>query len=145
MKKVAAIIFSVLVSLAFVVPAAHAEIMVVSDAKYPSPEYVEFVRVFTKGLNGQFKKSVEQPASDHWIIFLSPTFSPAMVAQVTIIAIRAEGESERPILIAVLNEDSDERVVRTAVKSTQRVLMGTSRQQQREEPSHQMGEVRKWQ
>ena len=133
MKKVIAIILSLLASLALAVPVVHADdgqVIVARDAEDPSPEYVNFASVFTRGLDEQFQKSKEGDfVTEDWIVFLSPIFSPAMVAQVTIIAIRAEGKSRRPILIAVLDEDSPPAVIRTAAKSTRRVLVGATRKQ----------------
>lgn len=133
--KVAAMVLALLVSFALVVPIARAndgQVLVARDVKDPSPEYVKFASVFTRGLDEQFQKSKEQNLAEDWIVFLSPIFSTAMVPQVTIIAIRAGGESERPILIAVLNENSPPAVIRTAVKSTQRVLSMETRQQRQQ-------------
>lgn len=133
MKKFAAIVLSLLVSFTLAVPAYanDKQVVVVGDAEYPSPGFIKFVENFASGLDAQFAKNEGQNlVPDHWVVFLSSVFSPTMVAQIAIVAIRAGGESERPILIAVLNEDSPPAVIRTAVKSAQRVLTV---------------EVRKWQ
>lgn len=134
--KATAIVLSLLVSFTLAVPVAHADdqqVTVTIDLSYPSHEYVSFVDAFSVALiEGLEKGAGQNPAPDHWLVSLLPVVSPTGKAMVEIKAIRNAGESERPILIAVLNEDSPRAVIRTAVKSTQRVLSTGTRQQRQQ-------------
>lgn len=114
MKKFAAIVLSVLVSLALAVPVARAggaQIAVVAQ-NYPSLEYDEFVGLFNSALIEELKKTDGQGfAAGNWGIFLFP----AKRSRVRIVAIR-EGEGERPALVAVLKESADFSSIRAVVE-----------------------------
>lgn len=121
------IAIAVVVSLMLViVPVAHADdqqITVTIDLRYPSHDYVSFVDVFSVAfLEGMEKNAEQNRAPNHWEVFLLPVVSPMGKAMIEIKAVRNAGESGRPVLIAVLNEDSPPAVIQTAVKSAQRVL-----------------------
>jgi hypothetical protein len=149
MRKVAAMVLALSVSLMLAtVPIARAndpQFMILDGAEHKSPEYISFFGTFSKALIELLTKvDGQRLAPDHWIILLSPILSTTGETLVTIIAVH-EKKSELPILIAVLSERSSEATVRTAAKSTQRLLIeAATQQQQREESPQQMGE-RKWQ
>lgn len=114
MKKVVAVVLSLLVSFALAVPVVHADgprIAVVAQ-NYPSIEYDEFVGLFNSVLIEEIKKTDGQGfAAGNWGIFLFP----AKRSRVRIIAIR-EGEGERPSLVAVLREDASFVSIRAVVE-----------------------------
>lgn len=147
MKLIVTVLFASLTLTA--VSAAHADesqIAIASSAKNPSPAHLDFFRTFaTAFISGFEKNAMQNPVSNQWVILLESVRSPRRKPQVEIRAINASEASEPPIVIGILDEDADPATIRTAAKSTQRIVLESeTRQQQREEPPYQMG-MRKWQ
>lgn len=137
MKMVVFALVASLLLTAVPVRADDPQFMILDGAKQKTPEYVKFFGIFSETFVEQLTKTDgKNLAPDHWIVLLSPILSTTGETLITIIAIheRDGKKSELPILIAVLNERSDEATVRTAARSAQRLIVETAAQQRETPP-----------
>lgn len=126
------IAIALVASLMLAVVPAHADdpqFIILDGAKQKTTAYIKFFGIFSETFIEQLKKTERQNlAPDHWVILLSQAFSPTGEILITIYAISGD-ESKLPILVAVISEQSDAAVIRTAAKSTQRIVTEAAKPQ----------------